>query len=226
MSDLAGRVRLVTYCPGEPIFRQGDRPTAFYVIRKGTIRIEEEHPDTGDTVVLRTLARGDSFGELALLESSPRTATVRSVEDAELFSVDKATFDRLLATSIEAPGFALTLQTMAELRDMPAFSTLGTEELAELLGHGIWVTASPGDVLVTQGAVGDAFYALRSGQVDVIRDGTLLATLGPGSHFGDRPAAGRPANRIRRRPNADASLLPPRPRGFDWVVRRSVPPGS
>jgi CRP-like cAMP-binding protein/Zn-dependent protease len=221
LSDLAGRVRLVTYRPGEPVFRQGDRPSAFYVIRKGTLRIEEEHPDTGDTVVLRTLGRGDSFGELALLESSPRTATVRAVDDAELFAVDEATFDRLLAIAIEVPKFALTLQTMAELRDMPAFSTLGTEELDELLDHGSWVTAAPGEVLVQQGAVGDAFYALRSGQVDVIRDAKRLATLGPGSHFGEIALlrdVPRTASVVARTPVRAFRLDR---EGFDRVVREA-----
>jgi CRP-like cAMP-binding protein/Zn-dependent protease len=185
LSDLAGRVRLVACRPGEPVFRQGDRPTDFYVVRTGTLRIEEEHPDTGDTTTLRTLERGDSFGELALLGSSPRTATVRADDDAELFAVDESTFDRLLAGSIETPTFRLTLQTMAELRDMPAFSTLGTEELSELLAHGSWVTAAPGETMVEQGAVGDAFFAIRSGRADVVRDGSLIRTLGPGSHFGE-----------------------------------------
>jgi CRP-like cAMP-binding protein/Zn-dependent protease len=185
LSDLAGRVRLIACRPGEPVFRQGDRPTDFYVVRNGTFRIEEEHPDTGDTKVLRTLTRGDSFGELALLESSPRTATVRADEDAELFAVDESTFDRLLADAIQTPSFQLTLQTMAELRDMPAFSTLGTEELSELLSHGSWVTAAPGDMMIEQGAVGDAFFAIRSGQVDVVRNGSVIRTLGPGGHFGE-----------------------------------------
>jgi hypothetical protein len=114
LSDLAGRVRLESYRPGGPVFRQGDRPDAFYVVRKGTLRVEEEHPDTGDIVVLRILGRGESFGELALLESSPRTATVRADTEAELFAVDEATFDRLLADAINVPAFKLTLQTMAE----------------------------------------------------------------------------------------------------------------
>ena len=154
-------------------------------MRKGTLRIEEEHPETGDTTALRMLTRGDSFGELALLESSPRTATVRATEDAELFAVDKSTFDRLFAGAIHTPSFELTLQTMAELRDMPAFSTLGTEELSELLAHGSWVTALPREAMVEQGAVGEAFFAIRSGQVDVVRDGSVIRTMGPGTHFGE-----------------------------------------
>ena len=47
LSDLAGRIRLVAVRPGQPIFRQGDRADAFYVVRTGTLQVEEEHPDTG-----------------------------------------------------------------------------------------------------------------------------------------------------------------------------------
>jgi CRP-like cAMP-binding protein len=38
---------------------------------------------------------------------------------------------------------------------------------------------------VTQGEPGDAFYAIRSGRVDVIRDGQQVTRLGPGDHFGE-----------------------------------------
>lgn len=226
LSDLAGRVRVIACRPGEPVFRQGDRPTDFYVVRKGTLRIEEEHPDTGDTKVLRTLTRGDSFGELALLESSPRTATVRADEEAELFAVDESTFDRLLAGSIQTPAFRLTLQTMAELRDMPAFSTLGTEELSELISHGAWVTASPGDTIVEQGAVGDAFFAIRSGQVDIVRDGSVIRTLGPGSHFGEIALlrdVPRTASVVAKTPVRAFRLDR---EGFDRVVREAFQRGA
>ena len=75
--------------------------------------------------MLAILERGASFGEMGLLESSPRAATVRSLDEGALFEVDKGTFDRLLADSIEAPTFAPTLQALAELRELPPFAGLG-----------------------------------------------------------------------------------------------------
>lgn len=185
LSDLAGRVRLKGYRPGEPVFRQGERAVAFYVVRNGTLRVEEEDPDSGDTAAIRTLTRGDSFGELGLLGSAPRAATVRAFGQVELFEVDEPTFDRLLAESITAPEFKLTLQTMAELREIAAFTALGTEGLGVLLEHGSWVTATPGESLVEEGATGDAFFAIRSGQADVLRGGERIRTIGPGDHFGE-----------------------------------------
>ena len=131
------------------------------------------------------LERGDSFGELALLKSTPRSATARATNETELFEIDESTFDRLLADEIRAPNFGLTLQAMAELRELRAFAHLSSEALGELLDHGEWVNAAPGDALIEQGEEGDAFYAIRSGRMDVVRDGEVIATLGPGQYFGE-----------------------------------------
>ena len=144
LSDIAGRVRLRTLPPGHAVFRQGDRADAFYVVRRGQVAVEDVHPDTGDTRVLRTLARGESFGEIGLLEATTRRATIRAVDDVQLFEVDKPTFDRLLADDIDAPDFAPTMQELAELRGLVAFRTLAIDDLDDLLEHGGWVNAAPG----------------------------------------------------------------------------------
>jgi CRP-like cAMP-binding protein/Zn-dependent protease len=185
LSDLAGRVRMRLIRAGQAIFRQGDRSTFFAVIRSGEVAIEAEHPETGDVDEIRTLHRGESFGELGLLQSTPRSATARATEEVELFEVDKGTFDRLLANSIDAPKFGLTLQAMAELREHPAFRHLSSEALGDLIHHGAWITVPTGEAIVEQGQPGDAFYAIRSGRVDVIRDGQRVTRLGSGDHFGE-----------------------------------------
>ena len=185
LNDLAGRVRLRGVRPGQPVFRQGDRPAAFYVVRSGRFVVEEEDPESGDVQVLRHLGRGDPFGELGLLEAAPRGATVRAVDGAEVFEVDKGTFDRLLADVIHAPNFGPTMQALAELRELPPFAGLGSAGLKELLEHGRWTTVPPGTELVTEGAESDMFYVIRSGQATVTQRGKRIRTLGPGSHFGE-----------------------------------------
>jgi CRP-like cAMP-binding protein/Zn-dependent protease len=185
LSDLAGRVHLRILRAGEPVFRQGDRPDAFYVVRTGTVQIEDEDPETGDTRVLRTMTRGESFGEMGLLGAHPRQATVRALDEVELFEVDKGTFDRLLAEDMRAPDFGHTMQALAELRELAVFGSLDSEQLTVILEHGRWVTAGPGDALVTQGEPGDRFYVIASGRADVVRDGTPVGTIGKGRYFGE-----------------------------------------
>jgi len=185
LSDLAGRVRLRTLPAGKPVIRQGDRAQAFYVVRRGTLQVVEEDPQSGDERVLRVLGRGESFGELGLTEAAPRTATVEAIEDSQLFEIDKGTFERLLADMVHVPEFAPTLEAVAELRALPAFAALEPDELFEVLEHGRWVNVAPGEPILEQGQAADAFYAIGSGQVEVHEDGTLVRTLGPGAHFGE-----------------------------------------
>ena len=54
LNELAGRVRLRTLATNQPVFRQGDRPTAFYVVRNGILEVVEEDPETGDEHQIRT----------------------------------------------------------------------------------------------------------------------------------------------------------------------------
>jgi CRP-like cAMP-binding protein len=120
-----------------------------------------------------------------LVDGTARTATVRAVLESELFEIDEATFDRLLADTVRLPDFAPTLQAVAELRQIPAFAALGVDDLAEVLEHGAWTNVPPGETIIEQGEEGDAFYAIRAGQVEVFQDGVSTRTMGPGSHFGE-----------------------------------------
>ncbi|MGH2686449.1 MAG: cyclic nucleotide-binding domain-containing protein, partial [Actinomycetota bacterium] len=185
LNDLAGRVVLRTAARGEAVVRQGDRAEAFFVVRSGTLQAVEENPDTGEERPLRAYGRGESFGELGVLEGRPRSATVRALEEAELFEVGKGTFDQLLSDMASVPEFAPTLQAIAELRSLGPFRHLNASQLSELLQHGEWVNVAPGETLIRQGEVGDAFYAIASGQVEVLVDRKVTATLGPGSYFGE-----------------------------------------
>ena len=185
LNDLAGRVRLRGLPRGQVVVRQGERPDAFYVVRKGTLLVFERDPDTGAERPLRLLGAGESFGELGLVQATPRSASVKAIEDSELFEIDKSTFDRLLADMIHVPEFAPTLEAVAQLRELPSFSHLEPDELDELLTHGEWVTLEAGTTVMRQGAAGDAFYAIRSGQVDVIKNRKRIETLGPGDFFGE-----------------------------------------
>jgi CRP-like cAMP-binding protein/Zn-dependent protease len=185
LNELAGRVKLRTFARGQPVVRQGDRAEAFYVVRRGTLQVVEENPDTGNERPLRTLGRGESFGELALVTAATRSATVRAVEESEVFEIDRSTFDRLLADMIHVPEFAPTLEAMAQLREMECFSNLEPDELAELLDRGEWMNVAPDQIIVKKGTKSDAFYAIGSGQVEVFDGRKRLRTMGPGQYFGE-----------------------------------------
>ena len=89
---------------------------------------------------------------------------------------------RLAAAEVAAPLHAAEL---ALLREIPMFAPL-TAEVAERVASAMTgVEAPAGTVVIRQGADGDRFYVLSSGQVDVRLDGRSVATMGPGGYFGE-----------------------------------------
>jgi putative peptide zinc metalloprotease protein len=186
LSEIAGHVRLRSLARRQPVFRQGDPPTAFFVVRRGSVQIVEEDPLTGTDRVLRTVAKGDSFGELGLLDGAPRSATARAVGGVELYEVARGVFDALLADRATAERFAPTVAQAWELRGLPCFAALSDDQLATLLGDGRWLTLGPDAVLMREGEPGDAFWVIGSGQVRVRAGGRGVATLGAGSYVGEK----------------------------------------
>jgi putative peptide zinc metalloprotease protein len=185
LDELAGTVRLRRLGAGRAAVRQGEKASSFFVIRSGAFEVVEEDVEHGRERVLGTLGRGDSFGELGLVDGAPRAVTVRAAADAQLFEVHKSVFDRLLADRIRVPDFAPTLAAAVELRAISCFHGLESGEIGSLLQHGRWTEFPPGAEIVRQGEPGDAFYAIGSGRAEVLVDGETARALGPGSYFGE-----------------------------------------
>ena len=74
-----------------------------YFLVDGTVRVQVEHED-GALVVLAFLGAGDTVGEMSLLESASRSATVVTLERCDLLWLDRATFHDCLETM---PGLAI-----------------------------------------------------------------------------------------------------------------------
>jgi CRP-like cAMP-binding protein len=61
-------------------------------VKTGVLEILAAPSDSADPIPVAYLGKGEVLGELALLTGSPRTATARSPERAELFTLEKAVF--------------------------------------------------------------------------------------------------------------------------------------
>jgi putative ABC transport system ATP-binding protein len=97
LSQVAGKVFVERHAPGAVVMRQGDAAETFYVIVSGRMEVTIE--EAGKTRTVKPLGPGDFFGELALLKGGRRTATVTVAEPAELLSLRKEEFDKVVAAS-------------------------------------------------------------------------------------------------------------------------------
>ena len=90
--------RVENYGPGQVVVRQGDPGDRLYIVKSGVLEIVAARADGGDATPVAYLGAGEVLGELALLTGSPRSATIRSPEHAELFRLDKELFLDLMET--------------------------------------------------------------------------------------------------------------------------------
>lgn len=128
MEEVLLCVQPVYAAAGETIFRRGETGDALYLIDEGTVMVldstEAETADGGrKTTALAYLSAGQSFGEIALLNDEPRTATVVAITDATLLKIAKEHFDELLdcfprlREAVEAVNAERILQNVAAVRD-------------------------------------------------------------------------------------------------------------
>lgn len=89
---------------GQEIVRQGDTGVGMFIVRSGKVEIVQDH--MGKPEKLRDLAAGDVFGEMALLDEFPRSATVRAVEPTTCLGITRWHFRGILESH---PQIALKL---------------------------------------------------------------------------------------------------------------------
>ena len=178
--EVARAMRAENVPRGAEVVRQGEPGDRFYLISRGAFEV------LVDDEARARLGRGDFFGEHALLDQAPRSATVVAAETGRVFVLDRAEFERLLASDMAALSrIEAALAYREEVARMPLFRDLSPGELDVLLSRLVSLSAGPGEVVIRQGEVGDRFYIVRTGELEVERDGSVLAHLGPGEAFGE-----------------------------------------
>src|SRR5688572_13846475 len=76
---------------GQWVFREGDIGDAWYVVFDGEVEVVDESPDDGDRVIA-ILGRRACFGEMAILDGSPRSASVRACQPVTAFRFPRQPF--------------------------------------------------------------------------------------------------------------------------------------
>lgn len=85
-----------TYLKGETIFAQGDIGRALFIVMSGKIALSRMDRESGKSEVIAEVRPGEFFGEMALLEEMPRTATAYALEETRVFMLFKIKLESLL----------------------------------------------------------------------------------------------------------------------------------
>jgi len=100
LEDLAQHARRRVFGPGDVVFHEGDDGHSMHVCRRGLLKVVRPTHDA--SLVLDRIAPGEAFGELAILNSAPRLASIIAIEGCETIELGKADIERVLDAHPEA----------------------------------------------------------------------------------------------------------------------------
>ena len=90
---------IVNFKAGDIVYREGDPGAEMFIVQSGVVQVFRDLG--GQEQILAVMEKGDFFGEMSVLEGTPRTATARAAEDCELVEVNSTVFDRMIRGNIE-----------------------------------------------------------------------------------------------------------------------------
>jgi CRP-like cAMP-binding protein len=119
-------------CPKDTVvFFENEEGDSFFMILQGRIKVTILGDD-GREVILSVLGPGDFFGEMALLDNEPRSATAIAVEDSELLSLHRNDFQHVLG---ENAGITTALIRVLSARLRKANHQISTLALLDVYGR-------------------------------------------------------------------------------------------
>ena len=183
LSLLVKAMEQVSIARSEQIIKQGDAGDFFYVIYKGTVNFIVNEKIVGSG------AEGDSFGELSLLYTTPRAATVKATSACTVYRVDQKVFRYIL----QQQTVAAVSEKSELLKKVTFLQDLGENAIDKLVAVMTPAQFKTGDVIMRKNDKNaDLFYVLQQGTVKCTEVGVGEAkyedlTLSkPGDYFGER----------------------------------------
>ena len=156
------------------IFKQGQPPGCFYILRQGTcdIIINNEKKDS--------LQKGAYFGDTALLYGTSREYTLRTSTDCYLWVMDKKNFRKVIEHILH-----ITYEdNNSNIGKLPIFGIASHDQKIKLANNIYRETHLEDKTIYEKGRISNCIYILKDGSVNLQKDGKIIKTLTKGECFG------------------------------------------
>jgi CRP/FNR family transcriptional regulator, cyclic AMP receptor protein len=130
LTAIAAVAKTRRYAKDDVIFHADESGDVFCLIREGQVKVTMISPE-GKEIILSILGPGDFFGEMALLDDEPRSATVVATENLELITIWRSDFLQILAEN-----FDITRKVLAEISQRLRHASNRIESLATMDVYG------------------------------------------------------------------------------------------
>jgi CRP-like cAMP-binding protein len=207
---------------GALVVREGEPGTSFFFVAGGRLRVYATD-GLGRQTELAQLGEGAVFGEMALLGAQPRSASVVTLTEVDLFEVGRQSLaslaDELGAVAEALHGFTRERLLGNLMATSALFRPFTRMQQRDLLRRFTSHDVAPGTVVIHEGEEGRGLFVVLSGELDVSRraqDGAIvpLGTLRTGDVFGEMSL-------VRNAPTA-ATVVVQRPATVLFLAREYV----
>lgn len=177
---------------GSQVIRQGDPGDAFFLVASGMVRVHTTD-DTGRQLELARLGEGAIFGEMAIINAQPRSASVEVLGSADILAFGRrsiqAAADELSAVAAALDRFTRDRLLRNVAATSPLFRPFTPEQRTDLLRKFTGREVAAGEDVISKGDPPRGLHLVLSGEVEVVTGDppfeTVLARLGPGECFGE-----------------------------------------
>jgi signal-transduction protein with cAMP-binding, CBS, and nucleotidyltransferase domain len=181
--SLLNEMQPVFYRDGDFLVHQGEIGKEFYVLVKGHANVSFRDVK-GKNYHLADLQEGDAFGEIALIDDVPRTASILSDGGCIALVLKKEGFDRFAASLGSSDRVKTLIRLTSFFRRHPLFSKLTAKEQAMLIDSFLFRTITSGEE-IADAESDENFYVVYSGKVRVdTGDDSAETSLEPDDCFG------------------------------------------
>ena len=130
LASIAAVAKTRRYAKDDVVFHESESGDVFFLIREGKVKVTMISPE-GKEIILSMLGPGDFFGEMALLDDEPRSATVVAMEPLEAVTIWRSDF-----LSILQENFSITRKVLAEISRRLRKMSTRAESLATMDVYG------------------------------------------------------------------------------------------
>jgi CRP/FNR family transcriptional regulator, cyclic AMP receptor protein len=130
LAAVAAVAKARRYAKDDVVFYEDESGDVFFLIREGQVKVTMISPE-GKEIILSLLGPGDFFGEMALLDDEPRSATVVATQPLELMAIWRSDFLQILADN-----FSITRKVLAEISRRLRSASSRIESLATMDVYG------------------------------------------------------------------------------------------
>lgn len=188
--ELLMHAKLIELDAKTELFKQGDPGEALYVVAEGLVGVVDEGPPRRGITKLK---EGDVFGEIALMNDEPRTATIVALQPSKLIEIDRAVIRKLVASDDQFLTILLRFfrdRSVDRLMDThPLFTALSTRDREVLKTRFKFLELDAGALLVEKGQLVRGLRIVLAGRARVEnKEGAppgQVAFLGPGDICGE-----------------------------------------